>query len=101
MASDWKTKSTATTLQVTPVSALHVLAPLKILITHFGAQTPTGVGRDLLSDKNCSSSWTTSIQAQKTERKIGFDRNTVAASSLLNLAILLTYATTQKNSLKE
>jgi hypothetical protein len=72
-----------------------VLAPLKILITHFGAQTPTGVGRDLLSDKNCSSSWTTSIQAQKTEREIGFDRNTAAASSPLNLAILVTYATTQ------
>jgi hypothetical protein len=43
MASFWKNKSFATA---------HVLAPLKILTMHFGPQTLTGVGGDLILDKH-------------------------------------------------
>jgi hypothetical protein len=52
MASCWKTCP-----QVQSAASVHhVLAQMKILIIHSGTQTPSGVGGDLLSEKNCSSS---------------------------------------------
>jgi hypothetical protein len=64
MAPCWKTNPPLQPRSTSQSVVHHVLVPWKILTMHFGAQTPIGVGGDLLLDKNCSSLRTTQLQTR-------------------------------------